>query len=83
MIVYYIMRVDVAAQKKGWLNMFDIAYTPEATICAAEIEIKKLWKICNGRDYTKPFSCFCEFMEIDRCERALKYWSIWFGTHGV
>lgn len=63
--------------------MFDIAYTPEATIFAAEIEIKKLRKICMASDYTKPFSCLYEFMEIDRCERALKYWSIWYGTHGV
>ena len=69
--------------KKGWLKMFDIAYEHEATIEAAKIYKKKLWKMLSKIDMSKPFNGLIECFEIERCNNCINYHSIMFFTHGV
>lgn len=50
----------VPRNKKGWLKMFDIAYEHEATIEAAKIYKKKLWKMLSKIDMSIPFNGLIE-----------------------
>ena len=61
--------------------MFDIAYTVEATIAAAEIEREKTWSEIAHLDLAKTWG-LAEMFYISHLNDIKKYWSIMYGTHG-
>lgn len=63
--------------------MFDIAYTNEAIITAAEIYKKSIWEKVLEMDCSKPLAGFYEMAEISRMNNYITYYSIMYHTHGV
>lgn len=62
--------------------MFDIAYLPEATIAATEIEREKTWHKIAHLDLAKTWG-LAEMFYISHLNEYKKYYSIMYGTHGV
>lgn len=62
--------------------MFDVAYIAEANIYVADKLKQKTWdKILNLKKLT--FSNTIPLMfDLERYTNILKYWSIYYGTHG-
>ena len=64
--------------------MFDIAYLPEASIEACEIEYRKEWNKVLNSDLSKPFGpVFFIMGSIYRINEIKFYWKIMYYTHGV
>lgn len=62
--------------------MFDVAYTVEASIDAAEIEYNKTWSKIASLDLKKQFAGYIEMLYLSRLCLIKKYWLIMYGTHG-